>query len=176
MFRPNGTFTFQSEGHYGNSIVEGIYVLSDSIVFINPETEWTVRHGALKTKLKIINAECVRDYDDNYYCTDMDSVNHHIDQEMAFQAKVIGILDRSSVVRNERQRLETKGLDDLTDVALTYGGIIVIKSEEYHLFYLNEISLEDTFTHLRFVVSKHPLEIYQHSLQGDHLQLLIDNK
>jgi hypothetical protein len=174
-FNTDGRFTFQSEGHYGNTIVSGTYILSDSVIFLNPETEWGVRNGVLKTKLKIINSECVRDYDCNYYCTTPDAINSHVDEEMTFQSKVIAILDSTSVVKDERLKIATK-MDELTDVEIRYGGIIVIKNEEYHFFYLNKYNLQETITHLTFVVRKNPFEIYQHSMQGDNLELLSADK
>jgi hypothetical protein len=174
-FNPDGRFTFQSEGHYGDTTVDGTYILSDSVIFLNPETEWDVRNGVLKTKLKIIDSTCVRDYDANYYCTTSDAVNNHIDEEMTFQSRVIAILDSISVVKNERLKINADK-DDLTDVEIRYGGIIVIKNEEHHFFYLSEFNLQETITHLTFVVRKDPFEIYQHSLQGDRLELLPDSR
>ena len=175
-FEADGKFTFQSEGHFGNSTVNGTYVFADSTIFLSPETEWGVRNGVLKTKLKIISPECVRDYDGNYYCTSIDSVNTYVDEEMTFQSKVIAILDGTSAVKDERLKIINAKTDDLMDVEIRYGGIIVIKNEEYHFFHLNESSLQETTTHLTFVVRKDPLEIYQHSSRGDSLELLSQDK
>jgi hypothetical protein len=75
QFKDNGEFIFKTEGHYDYSQEKGRYILVDSVLLLNPDTDWSTLHGVLKTRLKIVSPECIRDYDNNFYCLTIDSVS-----------------------------------------------------------------------------------------------------
>ncbi|MFM7852561.1 MAG: hypothetical protein ACKO96_11755, partial [Flammeovirgaceae bacterium] len=52
---------FYTEGRYGNNEFKGRYVISDSTVFLNPDTDWQTFDGVIKPRLRIMNNECLRE-------------------------------------------------------------------------------------------------------------------
>ncbi|MEM8528213.1 MAG: hypothetical protein AAGG68_26450 [Bacteroidota bacterium] len=69
IFKPNGSFTFKSYGHYGNTTTKGKYVIVDSVILLHPLTDWDLQQGVLMPRL-ILNQQhsCFYDFRKNYYC------------------------------------------------------------------------------------------------------------
>ena len=179
-FNKDGTFKFIVNGHYDFSEYNGRYIISDSIIFLNPDTDWQVFHGVIKQKLKIIDSECLRDYDNNFYCKNHNIVGELSEKELEFQTKTIDILDTLSIVRQEKKRLskyeqKTAFGDDL-EVKIRYSGIIVVKKQEFHLFQLEQTDLLNTWILLDVMVKKKPFEIYEHISVRDSLKLIYKSK
>jgi len=174
-FKPNGNFTFTSIGHFGNVVDSGFYLVKDSLIFLNPNNDWHVFDGVLRTRLKIINQNCLRDFDNNYYCLNPDSLNQLIDKEIAFQNMVISIVDTLSVVVAEKERIASHYSDPSEiEIKIRYNGIIIIDGKEFHRFDLTSYNMVDDrdLTYLVFLVSKKPFKIFKHDLKGHELNLV----
>jgi hypothetical protein len=177
-FRMDGTFNFRTNGHYGNSEHKGRYIISDSIVFINPDTDWPMFDGVLRPRLKIVNKDCLRDYDNNFYCKDYETINEINNDEFEFKEKVISIIDTLSIVTKEKSRLmkikqdNFSVLDGGPEIRISYNGIIVIDRREFHQFYVDRLALLNHWKNLNFLVTKKPLAIYERLSRVDSMKLV----
>jgi hypothetical protein len=177
-FKKDGTFKFYTEGHYGNNEFKGRYVISDSTVFLNPDTDWQTFDGVIKPRLRIMNKECLRDYDNNYYCKNYEIIDNLNNKEFEFQEKAISIIDTLSIVKREKERLLTieqdnhSVLDGEPEIRISYTGIIVIDRKEFHQFYVERLALLNTWRSLDLLVTKSPLTIYEPLDVRDSLRLI----
>jgi hypothetical protein len=97
-FKKDGSFVFTTLGHFGNTTHTGKYSIIDNIILLNPDSDWGSFHGVLKEKLKIVNRDCLRDFDSNYYCLDWEVLEEYKEQEYFFQENTIRILDSIPMV------------------------------------------------------------------------------
>lgn len=173
-FRDNGQFIFKSMGHYGNVVDSGFYFLQDSLIFLNPRTDWHVFDGVLKTRLKIINANCIRDFDSNYYCDAVEEKDKFNETELAFQERVKGIVDTLQVVKDEKERVSSYHPDkEELDFEIIYDGIIVIDNKEFHAFSLARYDrIDGRQSYLTLLATKNPFKIFQHDIAGDKISLI----
>ncbi|MBI3221196.1 MAG: hypothetical protein HYZ44_16930 [Bacteroidetes bacterium] len=163
-FNRDGQFIFRSEGHYGNVVDSGFYVIKDSLMFLNPTTDWPVFHDVLKTKLRIIDSNCLRDFNSNYYCTSVVTINQLNEKEWAFQDNVIFILDNLQIVKDKKESISSKypKTEDL-GFRIIYSGILIIDHKEFYKF---DLSMYD-LTHgplicLSFLATKEPFDIFEY--------------
>jgi hypothetical protein len=173
-FRDNGQFIFKSEGHYGNVIDSGFYFIHDNLILLNPRTDWHAYDGALKTRLKIIDSNCIRDFNNNFYCVTVDIINPLNENEWTFQSRVIDIIDTLQVVNDEKQRVAKHYPDnEELEFKILYERIIVIDNREFHEFNLIRYDLkEGRQYYLTFLATKKPFEIFQHNSAGNKLSLI----
>ncbi len=172
-YKDNGEFIFKTEGHYGFTEEGGHYTLLDSIILLNPDTDWSTLDGVLKTRLKVVSPNCIRDYDNNFYCVKIDSVYEKMDTELSFELKVIELLDTMILVKDEREKWSRNLVDKVLEFGIEYQFIIKVDNQEYHRFDLvRHQGIVDEWHDLRFLVKKRPLEIYQHKISGDSLTLI----
>lgn len=174
-FKSDGHFKLKAEGHYDFAEYSGTYIINDGIVFLNPDSDWQLLDGTLKPRLKIINSECLRDFDDNFYCSSIESTNKMIEREWEFKSKMISLLDTLSITKQEKEKTElTKGESTLGDfvVSFKYDGIIVDKKRELHAFILDKSDYLNSWTIERYLINKAPFEIYQHTTRRDSLVLI----
>src|SRR5690606_34359466 len=137
-FKPDGKFIFTSEGHYGNVADYGVYLVQDSLLILTPRTDWRVLSGVLKTKLRIMSENCIRDFDSNFYCLPIDSTYRYTDEEFVFQDRVIGFMDTLQIVRKEKDRIATNHLGhEAFDLEIDFDGIIMIDGKEFQAFHLS---------------------------------------
>jgi gamma-glutamylcyclotransferase (GGCT)/AIG2-like uncharacterized protein YtfP len=168
-FKSDGTFKFITNGHYSDSEYSGDYIIKDSLIFLDADTDWPVLDGVLKTRLSIISENCLRDFDNNYYCVTIDSMNDFISKQYEFNERVIKLIDELEEVRDEKRRISTYDNGDHYKFRIKYDGIIVIDKREYHCFNFNQATFEDSRTFLTFLVTENPFEIYQHDNAGNKL-------
>lgn len=167
QFKRNGTFVFKSEGHYGTIEESGQYVILDSIILLNPKTDWQVYDGVLQTKFKITNNNCLRDYDNNSYCMSLDSLNFQINKKYEWEEKT------EEIINNLPITIKVKGaVSDSSTFDLQFNRIANIDFKEFYLFSLYERKHLKRFPKLNFVVKKNPFEIYQHHSINDSLSLI----
>lgn len=182
-FRKDGTFKFKNElGVNKEGPITGTYVISDNIIFLNPDTDFLDQD--LNLKLKLINSDCLRDYDNVFYCTDSLAGENLTQAEGKFQEETISILDTIREVREEREYLEKVNQKWLqrspfqilaSDISVDYLGIVVVDRRELHLFEYDKV---DTIYHnppkysIRLLVHKEPLEIYRLYDFTDSLRLI----
>ncbi len=162
-FRSDGKFNFKSEGHLGGEPNTGTYAIIDSLILLNPDTNWG-RGTGLSDRLKIINANCIRDFNNNFYCVIIDSINMLNEPEYKFQASVILIIKSLEIVKDEIVRVQSVNTDKQNDYqeapTIEYQGIIVINKKEFHEFDLMRYELPGEHYYLRFLTSKKPLQIH----------------
>ncbi len=177
-FKKDGTFKFYAKGHYDTNEYTGRYIISDSTVFLNPDTDWQTFDGVIKSRLKIMNKECLRDYDNNFYCKNYEIIDSLNDKEFEFQQKAISIIDTLSIVKKEKDRLKgieqdnENVLDGDPEIRISYTGIIVVNRKEFHQFYLEKVALLNTWRNLDFLVTKKPFTIYEHLGVRDSLRVI----
>ena len=173
-FKHNGQFIFKSEGHYGDVTDYGFYLVKDSLLLLNPRTDWHVLDGVLKTRLKMVNGNCLRDFESNYYCLSIDATNRFIDDEIAFQDRVIAIGDTLQFVKEEKERMASyHSTDEQLAFEIDYSGIIMIDNKEFHQFDLVRYDMRDgRRNYLTFLATKEPFEIFQHNSAGNRLSLI----
>ena len=160
-FKPNGQFTFRASGRYGNVVDSGFYLMKDSLIILSPRSDWHVIAGVLKTKLKIIDSGCLRDFSSNFYCISLDDINELNETEFSFQDSVETILDTMHVVRMEKKRIESKYKDPYIDIG--YNGIIVVDNVEFHEFNLTNYTISTGHeVYLSFFAKKKPFDIFEH--------------
>lgn len=158
-FEPNGNFIFRASGHYGNVVDSGTYLTGDNMIFLNPRSDWHVLAGVLKTRLKIIDSGCLRDFDSNYYCISIDDIDELSAKEFLFQDKVKTILDTTYLVRVEKERIEKRYKEPY--IHIVYNGIIVIDGNEFHEFNLKSYTINvGAEVHLSFFSTKEPFDIF----------------
>lgn len=168
-FKKDGTFKFITEGHYDFSEHSGNYIIKDSIMFLNPDTDWPMLDGVLKTRLRIMSSDCIRDFDNNYYCMTTDSINEFIEQKYVFNEKAVEVIDNLNVVKDEKNRISSHHKGDSLEFSIDYNGIIVVNRKEYHIFSLDRWTIEGSRRYLTFLVTKRPFEVYQHDYSGNKL-------
>jgi hypothetical protein len=171
-FKKDGTFVFSSKGHYTNAVEYGIYTIVDDFILLVPNTDWKVLDGVLKTKLKITSDECIRDFNDHYYCLTQDSVNYHTDLVENFQEKTISILDSLPSVRELKREIAINEAHENPVLMIAYTGILVIENIEFQSFALKNTHPSNHRSYSTYLVKKHPFEIYQQNLKGNPLSLL----
>lgn len=173
-FKPNGQFTFKASGHYGNVVDSGFYMIRDSIVLLSPRSDWQVVSGVLKTKLKIINSGCLRDFSGNFYCASIDDINELNDSEFGYRDSVEGILDTMHVVRIERERIESRYQEPHIDIV--YNGIIVIENEEFHEFSLTNYTISTGLeVYLSFFATKKPFDIFEYDPMTKRMNSILES-
>lgn len=179
-FKQDGTFRFIANGHIDTGEYKGRYIISDSTIFLNPDTDWQTFNGVIKPRLKIFNKECLRDYENNFYCKGYETIDKLNEKEFEFQSKIISILDTMSMVKEEKERLikikDNRALKVDPEVRIMYSGIIVIDRQEFHQFSVERVTMFDTWRGLDFLVRKRPIEIYEHLSIGDSLRLVFKEK
>ena len=177
-FDKDGTFTFKSDGHFGFTTQTGKYAIIDDVIVLVPNSDWVSRHGVLKERLKIFSEDCIRDFDNNFYCQDIEKVFSLRDREFEFQDSVVMILDSLSVAIDEKRRVNFRRAEgEKLDLKIGFEQVFVVDQEEYYVFSLfgtRELpSTEfERYSFLSFLVKKQPFEIYQHHSSGDSLSLV----
>lgn len=171
-FAKDGSFTFKCEGHYDFNTYKGIYTVLDSIILLIPDSDWQVFDGVLETKLRIMSNECIRDFNDNFYCTSTDSINFYNDKKYEFQEKMMALLD--SLPETKSAKKEALSRDSTVKFRYGYNRIIVVNKIEYHAFDLDKMYEDDgrSYTQETFLIKKQPFEIYLHDLKGNALSLI----
>lgn len=172
-FKENGEFIFKSDGHYGNTEEYGHYAFLDSVILLDPDTDWSTLNGVLKTRLKVVSPYCIRDYDNNFYCVKIDSVYEKVDDEISFEMKVIELLDTMILVKNEREKWTRDLVDNVLEFGIEYQFILKVDNQEYHRFDLvRHQGIVDEWHDLIFLVRKRPFEVYHYKSSGDSLALI----
>ncbi len=174
-FKQNGQFIFVTSGHYGNVIDSGFYLIKDSLILLNPRSDRRVADGVLMTRLKIINPECLRDYENNFYCTSLDNINELTDREFAFQENVKNILDTLQKIRIQKARIASKYPEP--NLAIVYSGIVLIDNREFHDFRLINYDIDTGMrTYLSFLATREPFDIFEYDHMNDKMtSVLIRN-
>ena len=67
-FDTNGNFIFTTGGHFGESTERGRYKIIEDQVFLIPDNDWH-EEDVFKKELFIYSNNCLRDNDNNFYCT-----------------------------------------------------------------------------------------------------------
>ena len=177
-FNKDGTFTFKTVGHYGHVTQTGKYAIIDDKIVLSPNSDWQSLHGVLATRLKIVNEDCIRDYDNNYYCKDISKIDIIRENEFKFQDSVALILDTLDIVLHEKRRVNSrKTEEEKIKLKIVFDKILLVNGEDYQVFSLYGIKERSTmdydeYTFLNFLVKKQPFEIYQHHSSGDSLALV----
>lgn len=177
-FRKDGHFQFKSAGHYDFAEYSGTYIILDSLIFTNPDSDWQLFDGVIKSRLKIINSNCIRDYDNNFYCLSIDTIEKLNEREFDFQEIVLSLLDTLPITKTKKDKLKLRiGENDFdsTKIEFIYDGIIIDKKRELHLFKLQKSDLREIRTYESYLVNKNPFEIYQHTPKRDSLILIYTN-
>jgi hypothetical protein len=182
QFKKDGTFDFNNQlGFHKERTITGTYVISDNIIFLNPDTDFLDQE--LKLKLRVIDSGCLRDYDNVFYSSDSLAGEKLTQAEYKFQEETTSILDTLREVQKEREYLDIVNQKYLnrypniivSDVSVDYQGIVVVDKRELHLF---EYVKVDTTYHnqtehfLRLLVHKEPFEIYRLYNFEDSLRLI----
>lgn len=173
-FYPDGRFEMECKGHYDFNTYSGTYFIVDSIVYLNPHSDWQVRAGVMQTRLKITKSDCLRDINNYFYCTTIDDLNAHIEDEYEWQEKIILILDSIPSVIAKKKVIRIN--DDYGKAKISYNGIIVVTQNELHHFTLEKYSMEDSRRYMDFLVQKFPLSIYVHHHIRDSLTLIYNEE
>jgi len=165
IFRKDGLFIFESNGHYGNTREMGSYFIVDSSIYLTPNSDWLLLDGVLKTKLKMVDKECVRDAENNFYCQRWEDVSEKSEMEYQFQQYAISIMDSLNCVMDcKEEMIDHK---DFKDAKIEYDRIFMINKEEFHKFDLVRYDLKGRSQWLRLLVRKHPFEIYYYKFNGE---------
>ena len=133
--------------------------------------------GALKTKFKYINENCIRDYDGYYYTSSYDSTNYYNDLKYDFEEYTISILNDLEEVIKEKEMFSEKDAWGTPNPYFYHDGIAVINNVELHLF--NLIYFDDSRNEnnlISFFVKKTPFEVYQYNSAGNKLTLVYENQ
>lgn len=179
-FKKDGSFIFTSLGHFGNTKHTGKYSIIDNTILLNPDSDWGAFHGVLKEKLKMVNSDCLRDFDSNYYCSDWNELEEKREQEYDFQENTINKLDNLPIVITKKEEIFSSAPDtSRTDIRIIFDRIMVIGKEDYHVFSLiksEEIRPYDfkKSIFMNFLVKKQPFEIYEHHTYKDSLSLIFN--
>ena len=176
QFHKDGTFTFLCDGHYDVNHKEmGIYTVLDSFILLVPHTDWDVYWGALKTKLKYIDENCIRDYNGYYYTSNFDSINYYNGLKYDFEEFTISVLNGLEEVIEEKARFPEKDAWPVPNPRFYYDGITVVNNVELHAFSL--INYDDS-PHRNNLISlfikKTPFEVYQYNSAGNKLTLIYE--
>lgn len=172
-FKKDRTYKFTGHWAFEDLEYKGRYTISDNIIFLIPDYDSHLFRGLLKPTLKIIDSQCLRDNDNNFYCTDNETVKKLDSVEYKFQEETVSILDTLQAVREERDLLENRNYSYrkkhktgpiVSDLFVDYGGIIVVDRREFHLF--QYVKTDSSYRSprqylLRLLVSKKPFEIYR---------------
>ncbi|MBT31938.1 MAG: hypothetical protein CMO01_19950 [Thalassobius sp.] len=180
QFNNDGTFKFSNDGHYGGSDVKGMYAVIDSIILLNPETDWVSSDGVLMPKLKIINSETLRDYFINFYCKDLDSLNYYNGNKYEVEDKIKELLSsipecKSKIIELENNAIEN---ENLSEPQLEFDKIFKVNGEEFlsfNLYQFDEADYHNQYSSLRMFVKKSPFEVYKYEIAGDQLHLIYKN-
>ena len=171
-FKKDGTFIFKTQGHYDNSITTGTYAIKKKVLLLNPNSDWMTLDGVLKTRLKVISDECIRDFDNYYYCTSTDSINHYIVSNYSYKEFVFPIMDNLPIVKEAKSKINFK-YDDY-EPKMYYEGIIVDNSVELHRYSLVNFEEDDNRFYLTLLVQKKPFKIFEYDSKGDNLTLVYE--
>lgn len=173
-FKANGQFVFKSDGHYGKVEDEGFYLIKDNLLFLNPNTDWHTFDGVLKTRLRILSKDCIRDFDNNYYCVSLDTLNQLNEKEWAFKSRVIEIVDTLQIVEHEKKRVASNYPEnEKLDFEIMYNQIVVIDGKEFHEFNLGRYDIKDgRLSYLTFLAKKEPFEIAEYGRSGNEISII----
>lgn len=156
-FKPNGTFIYNTRGHYGYTTTKGKYAIIDSVILLRPYTEGHLSKGGLIMTHK---NTCLYDSKKHYYC---------IDEE-----------DSYTFEEEHRNKLEiiTNRLLQLEDVKKTlseYPTPQTYEEREYYpKFEFEETIWLDKRLYYRIKLKeRNRASDYEYSFVGDH-QYLVD--
>jgi len=161
-FKRDGTFTFRNRlGH--DTAATGTYIISNDIMFLDPDTDFHDRD--IRVKLKVLSNDCLRDYDNIYYCSDSLQCEKVVSEDYAFQEEVVSILDTLPEITRQKERLDS--IDGkfggkvwiASDLSVEHQGIIVVNRQEFHLFEYE--TARTAGYNIYFLVRKSPFEIYR---------------
>jgi len=165
IFRKDGLFIFESNGHYGFAREMGSYIIVDSSIYLTPNSDWMLLDGVLKTKLKIIDERCIRDADNNFYCQKIEDTDKRAHAEYEFQQYAISIMDSLNCVMDCREEMIDH--KDFNKAEIVYDRIFLINKEEFHKFDLVRYDLKGYSQWLRLLVRKNPFEIYYYKFNSE---------
>gem|GEM_PF-2332751 len=171
FYSSSNEFVFTTKGHFGYTTTKGKFSIVDSVIRLQPTTDWTTNQGVLKTRLVYIGENgCIRDFDDNYYCVDLDKTNHFIEQREAFRE------------RAKKRLFEVNGVKEIVnkhpgrDLRFRYQGITLIDEREYHDFQLEKRNENENSAYLflnvtgeRYLLNVEDNLIYKHHSRGDSI-------
>lgn len=165
IFRKDGLFVFEAKGHYGDAREMGTYFISDSSIYLTPNSDWLLLDGVLKTKLKIIDERCIRDVDNNFYCQEFEDLYKRANAEYEFQQYAISIMDSLNCVMDcKAEMIDHK---NFKDAEIKYDRIFMINKEEFHKFDLVRYDSNGYCQWLRLLVRKNPFEIYYYKFNSE---------
>lgn len=162
-FSRNGTFKIVEF----NDTTAGKYEIYDGFVVLN----YSDFYGNNKSsKFKIVSTECIRDFDNAFYCTDEETSQKLNEAEFKFRDEIVAMLDTLREVRLYRDALVEINRDYfkkypyqgiVSDLYVDYLGIDLVDNEEFHVFlYVKPDTSGSREYFVRFLVHKNPLEIY----------------
>ncbi len=131
-FKKDGSFTFETDGHYGSVKNEGTYAILDSVLLLNPTTDAQLYHGVLKTRLKLMPDGCLRDYNNYHYCHSIELINESNRRINEFSNQAIKVLDTFTVIHRLKKQYNPEIGDE--PPSFSYEGILLVDAQEYHVF------------------------------------------
>ncbi len=168
-FKSDGVFEYENKTGWRQGLVTGRYAILDSIILLYPDTENRLDRE-FNPKLKIINSQCVRDFDGTFYCTNKEIGKKLSDLEIKFEEEIVDILDTLKEVIEERARLDSLNLEFLKNrekqvlvsaLTVDHNGIIVVDRQELHVFQYIRSDSNPRKYFLTLLVRKKPFEIYR---------------
>jgi hypothetical protein len=155
-FKPNGHFTFKTEGHIGYNQVDGKYYLGDSMIFLVPDGDHLLLHSVLKK----VSKHVLRDNDNHLYCDNDDTLSLILDQQIEFEEKVEKILK----IVTQLDKIVPYGKPaERCWLRIKPAGIVRLKGQEYQKFTVHEYNnhFHKVYIHQAFAVLEHPFSIYE---------------
>lgn len=174
-FYPNNEFLFTCRGHFGDCFVKGKYAKIDSFLLLIPATDWDMHQGVLKTKF-LYQENCIRDFDNNYYCGYRDSTNNRLEKAWTVQEKIEERLLEIPMIKEAIVEKSDSTMSYFDLPRFRYDGIIHINFEEFHQYILTKKNPNESLfsrriwiQHMDFVVNIKTNSIYQHTMNHDSL-------
>jgi hypothetical protein len=181
LFKEKGNFIFKTEGHFGNTLSEGKYSMIDTVVLLYPFTDWNRFHGVLQTRL-IYNdqIECLQDFDNRFYCQNIDSINTNILRVEKMNSKIINRLFKVKEVKEKQEEYKEEIKAESNFLRFDYEGIILIDNNQFHSYQLKKkIDFEaplyrfnENIQYHFYLVSLEKNLIYKHHSREDSLSIV----
>jgi len=173
-------FVFNAQGHYGNTTTKGKFSIIDSIILLYPYTDWDSFHGVLKRRL-VYKSElgCIRDFNDHYYCEDLDKINQYIEQRYDFKNSIQARLFKLEEVKKIIEAYPEFSPLYKPNPRFQFEGITLIDNKEYYGFQLEEKNEDENwfrpFINIQgqyYLVNIEENLIYQHHTRGDSISIV----
>lgn len=168
-FKMNGTYKLSYEGHYDFNIERGEYIIKDKTIYLNPESDWNLLEGVVSNRLIMIDENCLRDKNNQYYCSKLEYSDNYKLSEHEFEKKAISKIDSLQIVKDYKYKFKS---EKNIELETWFKRIIKVKNKDYYWYSLENLENYKHKQHLNFLIGKNPFEIYQHHTQRDSLSLI----